>query len=276
MQLTKFKSTALAGVLLTLTFFPSQAATIKAGGACTKFGASAVSNGYKYNCIKKYGKLTWVVGQKISSSTNTKVVKPSAKPSSKAVTKASPTPLSTNGATKTPSPSPTASATSSATPSPSPTASATSSATPSPKPTQTQSTSPTPSPTPAPSPTQTSVPAPSPTPTPMPAPSPTPTPTPSQTPSQTPSASASSTLLAALIPQFQAKIQTFRKCEIEITNYDSSFEWTATSDIGNLTRTGNLISVNSEVDLIPQVIVTVMTKKANYQEGSANYNCLPL
>jgi hypothetical protein len=47
---------------LALTLFapiPAGATSIKAGGKCTKVGATANLNGKKFTCIKKSGKLVW-------------------------------------------------------------------------------------------------------------------------------------------------------------------------------------------------------------------------
>jgi hypothetical protein len=53
---------------LTLTNLPSSFAVAKAGAKCTKAGATEVSNGMKYTCIKSGTKLIWNNGTKVATS----------------------------------------------------------------------------------------------------------------------------------------------------------------------------------------------------------------
>lgn len=53
---------------LTLTNLPSSFAVAKAGAKCTKAGATEVSNGMKYTCVKTGTKLTWNKGTKVATS----------------------------------------------------------------------------------------------------------------------------------------------------------------------------------------------------------------
>jgi len=59
---------ALVVTLLTLTNLPSSFAEAKAGAKCTKAGATEVSKGMKYTCVKSGSKLTWNKGTKVATS----------------------------------------------------------------------------------------------------------------------------------------------------------------------------------------------------------------
>ena len=59
---------ALVVTLLTLTNLPSSFAVAKAGAKCTKAGATEVSKGMKYTCVKSGSKLVWNKGTKVSTS----------------------------------------------------------------------------------------------------------------------------------------------------------------------------------------------------------------
>ena len=218
----------------------AEAVAPKPGSKCSKAGNTQVSKGLRFTCVKKNKKLVWNSGVKIKKVT----------PAPSISTKPSPTP----NPTVVPSPIPTATASPSMSPSLTPT--------PSPVPTA----------TPTPSPTVTA----SPTPTPTIAPSPTPTPTPTVAPSPTPSASPTTTNsnLSQLIPKLNLKSFDLKRCEIEIINFDSSFEWLITSDFGTPTRSANQILLASEVDF-PGALVKVIARKANFQDGEATVSCLP-
>ena len=47
---------------------PSSLAVAKAGAKCTKAGATEVSKGMKYTCVKSGSKLTWNKGTKVATS----------------------------------------------------------------------------------------------------------------------------------------------------------------------------------------------------------------
>lgn len=59
---------ALVISVLAITNSPSSFAAAKAGVKCTKAGATEVSNGMKFTCVKSGTKLTWNKGAKVSSS----------------------------------------------------------------------------------------------------------------------------------------------------------------------------------------------------------------
>lgn len=62
------KKVLLILVLATLITTPAQAA-MKAGSVCKKVGATSISAGVKYTCIKSGKKLIWNKGMKISTPT---------------------------------------------------------------------------------------------------------------------------------------------------------------------------------------------------------------
>ena len=76
------------------------------------------------------------------------------------------------------------------------------------------------------------------------------------------------------MPQLTFKSFDLKRCVVEIANFDSSFEWIITSDIGNLSRTSNQITLLSEND-IPGAFIKVIARKANFQDGEATVSCLP-
>ena len=59
---------ALVITLFTLTNLPPSFAVAKAGAKCTKAGATEISNGMKYTCVKSGSKLTWNKGTKVATS----------------------------------------------------------------------------------------------------------------------------------------------------------------------------------------------------------------
>jgi hypothetical protein len=59
---------ALVVSVLTLTNLPSSFAVAKPGAKCTKAGATEVSKGMKYTCVKSGSKLTWNKGTKVATS----------------------------------------------------------------------------------------------------------------------------------------------------------------------------------------------------------------
>lgn len=78
----------IVGISMGLLTAPLNAAAIKAGGKCTKAGATSVYKGMKFTCVKSGNKLAWNKG--------VKVVVPVAKPTQKSEgATATPTPTST-------------------------------------------------------------------------------------------------------------------------------------------------------------------------------------
>ena len=96
------KSWAIVASILSLTLLaaPLQAASPKAGSSCSKAGATSISGGKKFTCVKSGTRLVWNKGVAI---------------------KAAPKPTATASATPTATPTPTALPTPTLTPSPSPT-----------------------------------------------------------------------------------------------------------------------------------------------------------
>lgn len=79
--------------VLVLAISPIQAsAAVKAGVACKKVGATSISGGMKYTCVKSGKKLVWNMGVKVATP------KPSIAPT------ATPTPVATPSPTPTPTP----------------------------------------------------------------------------------------------------------------------------------------------------------------------------
>ena len=91
MKHTQKYSIGLCAALLFLGVSPLATASVKSGQSCSKVGATSISKGLKYTCVKSGKKLIWNKG--------VAVVKP--KPST------SPTPTPTPTPTPSPSPSPT-------------------------------------------------------------------------------------------------------------------------------------------------------------------------
>lgn len=77
-----------------------------------------------------------------------------------------------------------------------------------------------------------------------------------------------------MVPILRVKSFDFKRCEIEISNFDSSFEWNISSDIGTISRNGNLISIVNDMDF-PGAKVKVVTRKSNFVDGEATAECLP-
>ena len=111
------KLLVLLSVILSLSLInaPSNAA-VKAGAKCTKAGATSVSAGKKYTCVKSGTKLVWNKGVTVKAA-----AKPDLNPVFKPV-EPTPTPSPTPSAT--PSPTPTPTPTPTPMPSPTPTVSA--------------------------------------------------------------------------------------------------------------------------------------------------------
>ena len=93
------KSWAIVASILSLTLLaaPLQAASPKAGSSCSKAGATSISGGKKFTCVKSGTRLVWNKGVTI---------------------KAAPKPTATASATPSPSPTPTPTATPTPTPTP--------------------------------------------------------------------------------------------------------------------------------------------------------------
>ena len=147
---------------------------------------------------------------------------------------------------------------------------------PTPSPSPTAPLTPTPTPTTSPSPSATPTPTSTPTTSPSASASPTTTPTPAQSPSSNPTTTSTSNNSSAnsikLTPELKFRSFDLKRCEVEITNYDSSFEWVVTSIIGEVKLVGKLITVENQNEFSGTTI-NVIARKPNVADGEASINC---
>ena len=139
-------------------------------------------------------------------------------------------------------------------------------------PIQTSSPLPTATPTPASTLTPTNAPTTSPSPTPTPTATPTPTQSASSNPTTSSTTNNSSTNSIKLTPELKFRSFDLKRCEVEITNYDSSYEWVVTSIIGEVKLVGKLITVENQNEFSGTTI-NVIARKPNVADGEASINC---
>ena len=267
--------TFIASFALIFNLPTALAANPKPGGTCSKFGQVVTYKNVKYNCIIKYKKLVWDSGTKVATKAK---VTPTPKVTKKAVPK--PTPTVSKSATSTPSSTPTPAPTPSVTPSPTPSQSAT----PTPTPSPTKSASPTPTPSavasPTPKPSATSTPAPTPSPTPTPAPTPTPTATTSSTQSSsvdsnTQNAKTTDTSKnSQLVPQIKLIALDNSMCQLEISNFDSSYTWNVEVVDGSAQFSDKDIWIFPASDNVIKVVATITSSKTGVKNGITPYECV--
>jgi len=111
-----------------------------------------------------------------------------------------------------------------------------------------------------------------PSPTKSPAPTPTPSPTPTPTPSPTPTSTATTTTLPGLTPAFGARTPDYYSpgFKYQISNYDPSFTWTATSTVGSASISSSGVVSVANVAAKQSATVTVTTNRTGYTSASAS------
>ena len=251
--------TFIASFALIFNLPTALAANPKPGGTCSKFGQVVTYKNVKYNCIIKYKKLVWDSGTKVATKAK---VTPTPKVTKKVVPK--PTPAVSKSATPTATPTPTPSVT----------------------PTPIQSATPTPTPTPSAvaSPTLKSSATPTPTPTPSPTPTPAPTPTPTATTSSTQSSSVDSNTQNAkttdtsknsqLVPQIKLITLDNSMCQLEISNFDSSYTWNVEVVDGSAQFSDKDIWIFPASDNVIKVVATITSSKTGVKNGITPYECV--
>ena len=104
MYIFRMRKVFIALNVLVLAISPLQAsAAVKAGATCTKAGATSISGGMKFTCVKSGKKLVWNKGVKVAPAKPSPTPTPTPTP----ITTPEPTPVATPSVTPTPTATPT-------------------------------------------------------------------------------------------------------------------------------------------------------------------------